>query len=465
MKIVPPEPSIRLYEDGFEGKDILQRRRLGAALSDLLNRIDDPLVIALDGKWGTGKTYFLKRWVAEHARGEGRVAVVYFDAFAHDVFGDPLPALVSALEERISGSDADSSTAEKIEEIKKAAFKLAKPIARVGLAAAGAGTLLNTADEFAKARNEDAVDSYKRFWEAEEGRRLAMKKFRDAITSLADRVSGGTGSTVVVVVDELDRCRPDYALDVLEVIKHFFTVPRLHFVLGVNLTAIEDMVRARYGYRIDAHAYLAKFIQVTLDLPDEFNDANQQKHSVLVYLDHLLGDMRIPPRVAGQLRQTVKVVSRSNNVSLRDIGNIVSSLSLAGGEVAEGQDLYAGWNMVMIHLVVSRIVRPDLYPKFLDATITPPELESYLGATEVVRQENLHGKFNPDHDSNISLSYYVWIYLSRNGQISDDDPRILKEIVPQLFAGRHSIGMPTPRSLPMQVHRRFLDRFSFFRDT
>ncbi len=61
MKIVPPEPSVNLYEDGLEAQDILQRKRLGADLSDLRNRIDDPLVVALDSKWGTGKTYFLNR--------------------------------------------------------------------------------------------------------------------------------------------------------------------------------------------------------------------------------------------------------------------------------------------------------------------------------------------------------------------------------------------------------------------
>ena len=100
MKIVPPEPSVDLYNEGFEEPDILQRRNTGDALSDLLNRIDDPLVVALDGRWGTGKTHFLKRWAGAH---EGATAV-YFDAFAHDYISDPLPALVSVPEERLAGT-------------------------------------------------------------------------------------------------------------------------------------------------------------------------------------------------------------------------------------------------------------------------------------------------------------------------------------------------------------------------
>ena len=57
---------------------------------------------------------------------------------------------------------------------------------------------------------------------------------------------------LVIVVDELDRCRPDYALSLLEIIKHFFNVEGVHFVLGVNLSELQNIVRARYGRNIKA---------------------------------------------------------------------------------------------------------------------------------------------------------------------------------------------------------------------
>lgn len=472
MKIVPPEPSVKLYKDCFEERDILQRKRLGDALSDLLNRIEDPLVVALDGRWGTGKTYFLKRWVGAHARRyEGDVAaVVYFDAFAHDSLGDPLPALVSALEERILRSGADNpkeGQKKKIQAVKEAAFRLMKPLARAGLNASGADIIVNVVDELAKARIEEVEDSFDRFWDTEKGRRDAMEKFREAIESLAaSKESSGTGSTVVIVVDELDRCRPDYALEVIEVIKHFFTVPRLHFVLGVNLRALEDMVRARYGFKIDAHAYLSKFIQVTLDLPDEFtDDTNRQMQAVMVYFDHLRKGMGIPQKIADPLRKQVEIVSRANHVSLRDVGSIVSSVSLASGEVVENpenKEYFHGWIMVMIDLIVSRVVRPDLHPRFLDATVTPSDLESYLGANENVLQEYLGGQRNPDYDHDISLRFNAWRFLARNGQITDDDPELYRQI-PHLFGDHGILVGRTPRRIPMKVHRQWLDRFSFNR--
>ena len=142
---------------------------------------------------------------------------------------------------------------------------------------------------------------------------------------------------MIFVIDELDRCRPDYALEVLEVIKHLFSVPRVHFVLGVNLEALEGMVCARYGPDIDAHRYLGKFIHVRLELPDEVNDGGQKK-TMLAYLDHLVREMGIPHHIHVPLKEQIEIVARANHVSLRDIGSIVSSVSLASDAVVRNPE-------------------------------------------------------------------------------------------------------------------------------
>ncbi len=129
MKLFPPEPNVDLYNEGFGDVNILQRQRVGQSLSNLLDGVDDPLVIALDGNWGTGKSFFLKRWVGAHTIENGSNATtVYFDAFANDYVSDPLPALVSALAERLPEEDAET-----LQRVKSAAFKLAKPLARIGV--------------------------------------------------------------------------------------------------------------------------------------------------------------------------------------------------------------------------------------------------------------------------------------------------------------------------------------------
>lgn len=77
------------------------------------------------------------------------------------------------------------------------------------------------------------------FWKKEDGKRAAMEQFREALRKLTEPEDGEAPKKLVVVIDELDRCRPDFALTLLEIVKHFFAVPHVHFVLGVNLRELQ----------------------------------------------------------------------------------------------------------------------------------------------------------------------------------------------------------------------------------
>lgn len=366
------EQKINLYKDGFEDKrnDLLFRRKKGATLSWLLNNIEDPLVVALEGQWGSGKTYFLKRWVTEHAKQNKASTVVYFDAFAYDYVSDPLPALVTALKGRTEDKN--------INILKKAAFKLAKLGTRAGLAVFTSGT-----SEFIGKVGEGMVDEAKKsleeYWEREEGKNVAMLQFREALESM---VTAGKVNKVIIVVDELDRCRPDYALEVLEIIKHFFSVDNVHFVLGVNLEVLESMISVRYGNEIDANAYLQKFIQVKLELPDEVEHPAYQNWDVWLYLERLIKQLEISEQIGNSLKFQIELVARTNSITLRQIEQIVSAIKLANNVYLTNENIDPGYFHVMNDLIISRIVRPDLYPKFLDATITPEDLKSYLGTND-----------------------------------------------------------------------------------
>ncbi len=230
MKLFVPEPQIELYKHGFEKHDLLGRKEQGNQLSDLVEKISDPMVIALDGQWGSGKSVFLKCWVGEHTQSKEYTSKpIYFDAFQHDFMSDPLIALVSVLDEQIQKDKKAWKTA------KLAASKLLRLGARVGLAVATAGateiagTLADAAIDTASNAAGSSIDN---FWKAENSKRDAITNFRDALTEM------GTDQKLVIVIDELDRCRPDFALSMLEIIKHLFSVPNIHFVLGVNLNAL-----------------------------------------------------------------------------------------------------------------------------------------------------------------------------------------------------------------------------------
>ena len=71
-----------------------------------------------------------------------------------------------------------------------------------------------------------------------------------------------------MVIDELDRCRPSYAVELLEVVKHLFGVDRIVFVLAINRSELAHSVRALYGSGFDAENYLRRFFDVDFRLPE-----------------------------------------------------------------------------------------------------------------------------------------------------------------------------------------------------
>ena len=249
LLLKPKEPEIKLYDQGFENVCRLGGAAEGKKLSELVERISEPLVIALDAPWGAGKTIFLKCWVGAHElENKGTAKTVFFDAFRHDFMDDPLVGLTSALSERLGAPDKKNEPWRKA---KEAVSKLARPAFRVGLAATTAGAtevIGPIVGAGLKAGKEELGDASKKFWQ-EEDKRAAMQTFRVALEQLASE------QKLIIVVDELDRCRPDYALNLLEVIKHFFDVKNVHFVLGVNLKELANSVRARYGADVQGERY------------------------------------------------------------------------------------------------------------------------------------------------------------------------------------------------------------------
>ena len=438
------EQKINLYKDGFEDKrnDLLFRRKKGATLSWLLNNIEDPLVVALEGQWGSGKTYFLKRWVTEHAKQNKASTVVYFDAFAYDYISDPLPALVTALKGRTDDKN--------INILKKATFKLAKAGTRAGLAVLTSGS-----SEFIGKVGEGIIDEAKKsleeYWEREEGKNVAMVQFREALESM---VTAEKENKVIIVVDELDRCRPDYALEVLEIIKHFFSVDNVHFVLGVNLEVLENMIRVRYGNEINAKTYLQKFIQIKLELKDEMEYRTHQNWDLSVYLDRLCEQLKIPEHVGRPLKFQIVLVARKNSITLRQIEQMVMAVKLANDVYLTNENIDRGCLDVMNDLIISRIVRPDLYPKFLDATISPKELKSYLG----INDNKLGRESDPGYNSRASISYYSWLYITENERFNEANEQ-LRKTIPNYKFGPHI----SPRDLPQKIQREWLDLFHFYK--
>lgn len=78
-------------------------------------------------------------------------------------------------------------------------------------------------------------------------RREEKEKFKKNLIKLSEKFKKGTGFPLIIFIDELDRCRPDYAIEFLEIVKHFFDVQNIIFVLGIDLGQLQYSARSLYG--------------------------------------------------------------------------------------------------------------------------------------------------------------------------------------------------------------------------
>lgn len=447
MKLYPPDSELILYETGFGADDPFDRLGTSKSLSNLVERIEDPLVIALNGGWGSGKTWFLKRWIAAHGlENDGRATTVYFDAFAHDFMDDPLIALTGVIGDRLP-KKAEMKIWKRV---KAAAAKLAKPTGRIGLAVATggvtelAGPLIDAAAEAASREIETAAEA---FWAREDGRRAAMEQLRAALVDLT-MVKNGEGADpipLVVVVDELDRCRPDYALALLEVVKHFFSVPNVHFLLGVNLEALAHSVRARYGSGIDAERYLRRFVSLSVQLPDEVGD-HDAKPLALSYFAQTAPQMGIVRDAVDKFGSHLEMVAQTSQLTMRDVNQLLSQLALIDPEVFT--KYFWGYKEIVMSMILFRFTSSGLANKALSNNLSLHEVHDFYG----IKPQMLEREDN-DYNHRAYLISGLWEYIISGGTGPVNDQKEFAKAFSQFGDGN-------PRKV-LRVVNGVISKFAF----
>lgn len=466
MHFLPPEHEVDLYKEGFGEDDLLERASFGKSLSNFVEKVEDPLVIAIDGEWGQGKSFFLKRWVGAHTlQNNGKATMVYFDAFAHDYLDDPLIALVGVVTDRITELSQGAKGA--LEPVQRVATKLAKPLMKVGISAALAslyfatGGLSGAVEKFWNATIDTASDEGKKlldqYWKSEDSKRNAMKEFRDKLKAFveANRVENKQGketNSLIIVIDELDRCRPDYALSVLEIIKHLFNVKGVQFILGVNLEALGHSVSKRYGEKIDSERYLRRFVNIIFELPTNTNNSTD-KAAVVEYAEKICRLMKVDETLGAALCKNIELLASNNKIQVRDVRTIFSRAALVPGKFS---GISFGYTEVTACLLVSSIVNKVLYKKFLNRSITEKDLLEYYGSSEI----NLRPKIfvymegvkeeqnNPKYNHFLTIRVDLWNYITKNGEVEYAD-----------YYRRTFFGMETiyPEYVPRQVYNEYLN--------
>jgi hypothetical protein len=294
---------------------------------------------------------------------------------------------------------------------------------RIGAAVATAG-----ASEFAgpitdaaiAAGGKETEKAAEAFWRREDGRREAMRQFQDSLVQLTTPSGdGSSGKPLIVVIDELDRCRPDYALSVLEVVKHFFSVPRVHFVLGINMEALEHIVRARYGAGVNASDYLKRFISISMQLP-EFVDGGNESRAITKYFENVSQKMGIDPNIISLTLPHLILASGPSRISLRDVEKILSRLVVMPERKAMN-GFSGAWKTLIITLVIIQVVRPDLYRLAVVGALKIEAIESFYGIrAEMIQRSNERGS---SYNRSAYIIQGVWAFALSGGREPADDKK------------------------------------------
>ena len=297
FRLVPEPPEIG-DTDGFSKSDIFEARESGERLANIVGEIEGPSAIVLDGPWGSGKSVFVKQW-AGLLRERGH-PVVYFDAFEHDHLDDAFfPLLGHLLRAHTARSDGKPALSRFQDKLVGHATALAKAtpriLADVALRSATGGILdtsmlrdtQDSANRSTEAKIKECIGSADLMSSCV---RSFRKTLADAVSDVGGRDSDGRTFSLVFVIDELDRCRPSYALSILERMKHLFAVDGICFVFVTHLDALASMVRREYGLPEDAD-YLDKFFQLRFDISSLLFRGSERRRQK--YLSHLASSIEL----------------------------------------------------------------------------------------------------------------------------------------------------------------------------
>ncbi|MEK7718677.1 MAG: P-loop NTPase fold protein [Bacteroidota bacterium] len=239
----------------------LGREQYATILTSLIGSYAEGFVLTINNEWGTGKTTFVKMWQRQLII-EG-FKTLYFNAWENDFENSALTALMSEL-----SSLKEKGTANLFKKVLKNGTILTKSVLPILLKAAMAKYLdKKVVKELFEGVADSSNDMLQTQIQEYTSKKVGLKEFKISLEEFVQKSS--IGKPIVFIIDELDRCRPDYAVDVLEKVKHFFGVPGIVFVLSIDKTQLGNAIRGVYGSdRLNADEYLRRFIDVEYSIPE-----------------------------------------------------------------------------------------------------------------------------------------------------------------------------------------------------
>lgn len=399
--------------------DIFRKKDLADRLTAMFIGLEHGSVCILDGRWGIGKSVFARQWIAELKL--NNIPAIYFDAFASDYMESPFEAVAGALVKAAieAGRSKDPKYKQFLSQASKVGRAVASTAAKIGVKAATLGVvgaaeikqLDELKDEISDSLGELSEKHVAKLLESHADNQKNFSALRHSIEKLPELLRPSTVTSeekhppLIVIVDELDRCRPDFALGILEALKHFFRADGVHFVLVTNKQHLELSVANRYGISDAAQEYLEKFFDFSIFFEQSYDRHND--NNVGRYVATILGQLISSGVDQRDIHSYIQAISRAYRLSLRQISALATNIAISY-LAARAKEFRP--TALISFLALLKSYKPDLYKLAKQGLLTPGDFSNFLDSGR------WDGEFNLDR-----IKTVFEFYLSK--EIAQNDPR------------------------------------------
>lgn len=387
--------AIEIPADNPFANDKLERKVVADNLTRLVESTNQPFVISVEAPWGWGKTTFVNMWKTQlEVLGH---TCLYFNAWENDFVEDPLIAFVGEISKVLVEKKAKGKVKTQIKKLQNIGGKivrrsipLAIQIATQGLLSQDAvkkasDVLFTSSDEIAGFASDLAEEKIKQYENDKNGILEFKKELSNLAKSLAEEENNKT--PLVFFIDELDRCRPDFSVALLERIKHIFSVEGVVFVLGVDRNQLEQSVRSIYGLEMNTDGYLRRFIDFSFKLPSPSVEAYCQFMFEYFHLREAFQNHRAGQELMDIFVRTFIELAQSYAFSPRVIAQCFTEMNLIFRTTPPNVELHPE---LVAFLVSIKVHNQKLFSR-LDSDLTFSDIQTIMSdiRSEIVSSERV----------------------------------------------------------------------------
>ncbi len=388
--------------------------RLTKAITSFYPLAEEAYVLSLNAKFGSGKTTFLKMWQTD-LTGQG-FKVIYLNAWETDFDEDPIIPLTSSLLDYIESGKGAQKAKNALRGVLGATALVGNKILEQATGIDVYQTIKSVEKDL---KDSDLQEIGKELYKSYNFKLSAYRKLKDELSAY---VEGLDKKPLIILVDELDRVRPDYAVKFLEAIKHIFSVHGICFVLAVDRDQLECSVRQLYG-NVDFENYYRRFItrEASLAIPKNLDLIGFVRQLGNEYFDaKALQDISFcfEPNKRDPLLNEIARISKIFNFTLREIQSMFRIFAHFTAVESNNKNfgIYS-WLYATVLLIAIMIKNPTIYHGLGNKAISAKELYNYLSLLSYSKDDNDQKKYlrlafafnlRTDDDINDTKTAEIW---------------------------------------------------------